>query len=125
MSDRKPGGCLSALLLALAAFKACLMFLMMLVAAGFVSCFRCAHRCCGIRCSKIDPVFYEDWFSFNLNLSTVRTMVRDNHADMCCALRTGSPAPDIQLVTLDGLGRRLSDFQTAGRPLVINFGSCS
>ncbi|KAH3728797.1 hypothetical protein DPMN_054759 [Dreissena polymorpha] len=125
MSDRKAGGCLSTLLLVLAAFKACLMFLVMLIAAGFVSCFRCAHRCCGVRFNKIDPVLYEDWFSFNLNLSALRTMIRDNHADLCCSLRKGSLAPDLKLVTLEGLETRLSDFQTAGRPLVINFGSCS
>lgn len=115
----------SSLLRVPATLKAILMFSLMVIMACVVSCFRCLHRCCGYRNNRISPTFYEDWFSFNLGWSALRTFIRDIHNDLICNLRAGSDAPNIELLTLDGVPRKLFDFQRNGRPLVINFGSCS
>ncbi|KAK7497678.1 hypothetical protein BaRGS_00011073 [Batillaria attramentaria] len=41
------------------------------------------------------------------------------------AVRKGREALDVDLYTLDGASVKLFDFMKKGRPLVVNFGSCS
>ena len=113
------------LFLAVAAIQASLTFIMMMMVSGVIQCFRTCYKCCGVKCSVLDPVFYEDWFSFNIGLPALRAMTSDRYLNLTCTIRQGSQAPDMDLHTLDGVCTRLTDLQRAGRPLIINFGSCS
>ncbi|XP_078575519.1 type I iodothyronine deiodinase-like [Branchiostoma floridae x Branchiostoma japonicum] len=46
--------------------------------------------------------------------------------DLLCETRVGGKAPDAPLLHMDGLTQaRLMDFAKKGRPLVVNFGSCT
>lgn len=117
--------CLNGLLYIVAATKAFFIFCMMLIIAGVVSCLRCIRTCCGYKCNRLDPVMYEDWFTFNLNCSALSTVTKEAYMDLTCSLKLGSTAPDISLVSLEGADTMLSDFQRGSKPLVVNFGSCS
>lgn len=108
-----------------AAILAFLMFCMMLLAAGFVSCLRCTQRCCGYKVNALPSMFYEDGFTFNITCTTLQIMYRDIYTNLSCYLKVGMPAPDLRLVSLDGISKTLFEFQKPGRPLVINFGSCT
>ena len=119
------GSCREAMLRVMAAILAMLMFCMLCVVAGGLSCLRGINRCCGCKLKKLDPIFYEDWFTFNVNSSTLRVTYRDVYSDLSCRLKVGVKAPNIQLNTLEGVKKTVFDFQKPNRPLVINFGSCS
>jgi hypothetical protein len=52
-------------------------------------------------------------------------MSRSASVDALKTVRPGGPMKDVQLLRLDQTPCRLSDFMRNGRPLVINFGSCT
>lgn len=109
----------------LAALKAVFTFLMMAIMTCVIHCLRFLHRCCGVKTEKIDPVFYEDWFSINLGYQAFRTIFRDNRMDVACVNKVNSAAPNITVFSLENKELKLLDFQQSGRPLIVNFGSCS
>lgn len=105
--------------------KAMFVFLMMAFMTALVHCLRLCHRCFGVKVSKIDPVFYEDWFSVNFGLQAFKTIFRDNRKNFECKLKESSDAVNISLFTMEQKQTCLFDFQNPGRPLIVNFGSCS
>jgi hypothetical protein len=120
--DRSSFSCFVTLL---AVLKAIFVFLMMMIMTCVVHFLRLIHRCFGVKTEKIDPTFYEDWFSVNLGYQAFRTIFRDNRLDVACMNKVNSDAPNITLFSLENKEMKLLDFQKSGRPLIINFGSCS
>jgi hypothetical protein len=108
-----------------AALKTVFIFLMMMIMTCVVHILRLIHRCCGFKFKKIDPTIYEDWFSINLGYQAFRTIFRDNRMDLACKNKVNSDAPNITLFSLENKEMKLFDLQKSGRPLIINFGSCS
>lgn len=122
---KSEANCRGSSLKVLACLKGFLLFLMMILVTCVVKLLRLFDRCCGIRTSKINPVFYEEWFSLNLGLPALQSMVRDLHLDLKCTAAVGGVAPNLTVFTMEGKNKRLIDFIRPGRPLVVNFGSCS
>lgn len=126
MNETQPiGACNGAMVTFIATVKAILTFLLMVVMTSIVKLLRLLDRCFGIRTEKVDPVFYEDWFSVNLGTRAFQTMLRDIRQDIVCTTRVGELAPNISIFTMDKSEHSLLNFQNSGRPLVVNFGSCS
>ena len=90
-----------------------------------VNCFRCCNRVFGVKSDRIWSIFYEDWFSWNFGFQTVRTCFRNVFLDTLCSLKIGHKAPNFDVVTFGNIEKKLLDFHKAGRPLVVNFGSCT
>ena len=63
----------------------------------------------------------------NLNIShkTALQNLRVRYIRYLCPLKIGLQAPNINVIGLDRIQKKLLDFQRAGRPLVVNFGSCT
>jgi len=57
--------------------------------------------------------------------SSLRPRLRSRMLDMRKTVYAGGPAYNGDVVTLDGVTRRLLDFQQGCRPLVVVFGSCT
>ena len=55
----------------------------------------------------------------------LRGVLRGLTLDARKTVRAGGPAYNGDVVTLDGVTRRLLDFQQGSRPLVVVFGSCT
>lgn len=126
MKETQPiGVCNGAMVTFIATVKAILTFLTMVVMTSLVHLLRLLNRCFGIRTNKIDPVVYEDWFSVNLGTQAFQTMLRDIRRDIVCTTKVGELAPNISIFTLDRKEHSLLNFQNSGRPLIVNFGSCS
>ena len=109
----------------LAAIATTLVVSMMSLISVTVSGFRLLNTLFGIRLQSLDPIFYEKWFSFNICLQTIQTVFRDNVQNLMCETKAGSTAPNICIQTLEGVEKMLLDLEHKGRPLVVNFGSCS
>ena len=70
-------------------------------------------------------MFFKEARLFNLSHKTLPTCFVLWYTHILCVLKVGSTAPNINLLALDGTRKKILDFQRAGRPLVVNFGSCS
>ena len=70
-------------------------------------------------------MFFKQARLFNISHKTLPTGFVLWYTHILCALKVGSTAPNINLLALDGTRKKILDFQRAGRPLVVNFGSCS
>jgi len=55
----------------------------------------------------------------------LRSRLQSDMIDARKTVRQGGPPVDGDVVTLDGVTRRLLDFQHGSRPLVLAFGSCT
>ena len=73
------------------------------------------------------PKTHKESLMPNLNISfkTVLQVVHTYYLRTLCPLKVGLPAPNINILTLDGVKKKLLDFEKKGRPLVVNFGSCT
>lgn len=112
--------------LVVGAIKGWVMFCLLCCMNMVVQSFRLCNRIFGLRCKQLDPVFYEDAFSFNICWAALKTIVRENQRDVSCTLNlVGKQAPNINVISMDKVEKKLLDFQKSGRPLVINFGSCT
>lgn len=112
--------------LTVGAIKGWVIFCLLCCMNVVVQSFRLCNRIFGLRFKKLDPAFYEDGFSFNICWAALKTIVRDNQRDVSCALnRVGKQAPNINVVSMDKVEKQMLDFQKPGRPLVVNFGSCT
>ena len=67
----------------------------------------------------------DDISKLNPSLKTYMVIIRERYLHIVCPLKVGLPAPNINIMTLDGVKKKLLDFQKKGRPLVVNFGSCT
>ena len=61
----------------------------------------------------------------NVTHETFRTLLQFQYLHLVCPLKVGLEAPNIDILTLDKVKKKLLDFQKEGRPLVVNFGSMS
>ena len=61
----------------------------------------------------------------NLSHKAALDFLQSEYLHFLCPLKVGLQAPNIDVITLDGSNKKLLDFQRAGRPLVVNFGSCT
>lgn len=103
--------------------KAVFVFIGMLIGGAVLKCLRGCYKCCKLRVKGIDQSIYDDSFTLNLGVQAFKTITRDNYRDLICPTKVGDQAPEVSLFTIDGISKRLFDFQVKGRPLVINFGS--
>ena len=100
----------------------CMMFSMNLV----IQCFRLGDTILGLRCRYLDAHFYTNDFTLNLGLAALKVNIRDCLMDtMCSTNKVDMTAPNIVVKTLEKVDKVLLDFQKPGRPLVVNFGSCT
>ena len=60
-----------------------------------------------------------------ITYKTFLTMLRVQYLHTSCPLKVGMEPPNINILTIDGIQKKLLDFQNHGRPLVVNFGSCT
>ena len=67
----------------------------------------------------------DDISKLNLSIKSYLTIIRERYLHIVCPLKVGLPAPNINILTLDGAKKKLLDFEKKGRPLVVNFGSCT
>ena len=67
----------------------------------------------------------EDISNLNLSFKSFLQVVRERYLHTVCPLKVGLQAPNINILTLDGVKKKLLDFENKGRPLVVNFGSCT
>ena len=70
-------------------------------------------------------LFLKEARFLNLSHKTLPATYFVCYTRILCTLKVGLPAPNINLLRLDGTRKKLLDFQRAGRPLVVNFGSCT
>lgn len=75
------------------------------------------------KCRMHPDDFWHTMFSSEMENTLLHVLWRD----IAKKARPGEPAINVPLLCLDDKNpnRRLLDFQTPGRPLVVNFGSCS
>ena len=55
----------------------------------------------------------------------LRSVLRSRVIDLRKTVHAGGPAYDADVVGVDGVTRRLLDFERGSRPLVLVFGSCT
>ncbi|CAH1243407.1 DIO1 [Branchiostoma lanceolatum] len=69
----------------------------------------------------------EDYIDLIFTSSSLWTEWKERYLnELQCETRVGGKAPDAPLLHMDGLTQaRLVDFAKKGRPLVVNFGSCT
>lgn len=67
----------------------------------------------------------EDISNSNISFKSFLQVLRQNYLHFVCPLKVGLPAPNINILTLDGVKKKLLEFEKKGRPLVVNFGSCT
>jgi len=68
----------------------------------------------------------EDWKDSVFSLAYVKSFWKTRYLDLFKDAVLHGPAPNPDVITLEkGLKVQLLDFQKAGRPLIVNFGSCS
>ena len=67
----------------------------------------------------------DDISKLNPSFKTYIVIIRERYLHIVCPLKVGLPAPNINILTLDGVKKKLLDFENKGRPLVVNFGSCT
>ena len=58
-------------------------------------------------------------------LASIKSIFQSMLCDCLRQARLMDRAPDADIVTLDGKCERLFSFQNHGRPLIVNFGSCT
>ena len=91
-----------------------------------IQCFRLGDTILGLRCRYLDAHFYTNDFTLNLGLAALKVNIRDCLMDvMCSTNKVDMTAPNIVVKTLEKVDKVLLDFQKPGRPLVVNFGSCT
>ena len=66
-----------------------------------------------------------DAASLNIGYKTFFHILHEKYRHFVCPLKVGLQAPNINILTLDGVSMKILDFQRSGRPLVVNFGSCT
>lgn len=64
-------------------------------------------------------------FSPGLSYKSFKEMLWLEYLHSSCPLKNGVKAPNINILTLENVKMKLLDFEKVGRPLVVNFGSCS
>ena len=69
--------------------------------------------------------FLKKEFSVSITYKSFLMLLKVRYKRFLCPLKVGDRAPNINILTLQKMKKKLSDFQNKGRPLVLNFGSCS
>ena len=64
-------------------------------------------------------------FGVGVSYKTFLQLVWVQYIHKSCPIKIGLKAPNIDILTLDNVKKKLLDFEKVGRPLVVNFGSCS
>ena len=74
---------------------------------------------------RVPERFLKKGFSPGVSYKTFLQLVWVRYLHLLCPLNVGLEAPNINILTLEKVGKKLLDFEKVGRPLVVNFGSCS
>ena len=74
---------------------------------------------------KVPRKFLKKGFRVGVSYKSFLQMVWTQYLHLSCAISVGQKAPNINILTLQNVRKKLLDFEKVGRPLVVNFGSCS
>ena len=74
---------------------------------------------------QLPEKFRKQNFDFGVSYKSFLMVLRFKYLHFSCPTAVGRKAPNINILTLDNVKKKLLDFEKAGRPLVVNFGSCS
>ena len=74
---------------------------------------------------SIQEEIFDKGFSPNVTHKTFLETVRMQYPHFYCPIKVGGKAPNINIITLEKVTKKLLDCAREGRPLVVNFGSCS
>ena len=74
---------------------------------------------------KVPRKFLKKGFGFGTSYNTFLFILHVKYRQLSCPITVGLKAPNINILTLEHVSKKLLDFGKAGRPLVVNFGSCS
>ena len=74
---------------------------------------------------RVPRRFLKKGFGMGISYKTFLQMLRTKYRHLSCPITVGLKAPNINILTLENVKKKLLDFEKAGRPLVVNFGSCS
>ena len=69
--------------------------------------------------------FPKKGFGFGVSYKTFLQLIWVQYIHRSCPANIGLKAPNINILTLEKVKKKLLDFEKAGRPLIVNFGSCS
>jgi len=84
------------------------------------------HREVGMPSKMMDSIKSTEDLGFMFSLDKVKMMTMNNIRDILKEAQIGNPAPNPDLVDLESRAKLpLLSFAKAGRPLVLNFGSCT
>ena len=74
---------------------------------------------------RVPRRFLKKGFGTGVSYKTFLQLIWVQYIHRSCPANIGLKAPNINILTLDKVKKKLLDFEKAGRPLIVNFGSCS
>ena len=74
---------------------------------------------------RIPKQFLDNKSPLNVTHKTFLQMLQVRYTRAMCNLKVGMRAPNINILTVDRIEKKLLDYEKEGRPLIVNFGSCT
>ena len=74
---------------------------------------------------SVQKMYLRKGFTVPISHKTFLFLLLERYLRVSNCLKPGVRAPNINIFTFEKVNKKLLDFQKKGRPLVINFGSCS